>query len=53
VPHFDMPVEVQVAGQSHFIYPTVQWQGVLKNKVVKQIIVDPDYYVGYMNVLGK
>ncbi len=53
VPHFDMPVEVQVAGQSHFIYPTVQWQGVLKNKVVKQITVDPDYYVGYMNVLGK
>lgn len=50
VSNFDMPVDVFVDGKEIRLSPTTEWQGM--ESFGKELKVDPDFYVGSMNVLG-
>ena len=47
---FNMPVDVLLDGKEIRLNPTTNWQGL--ESFGKELTVDPDYYVGSMNVLG-
>jgi len=49
---FDMPLKIYVDGKEMNVTPTRQWQVVDVNQKNAKIIVDKDYYVGTMNILG-
>jgi aminopeptidase N len=49
---FDMPIKVTIAGKTHWLSPSSQWEKMtleVKNSKVK---VDANFYVNTMNVLG-
>ncbi|GAB5409629.1 MAG: M1 family metallopeptidase [Balneolaceae bacterium] len=47
---FDMPVDVFIDGKEIRISPTTKWQQI--ESFGKELEIDPDFYVGSMNVLG-
>ncbi len=47
---FNMPVDVFIDGKEIRLSPTTKWQSM--ESFGKELIVDPDFYVGDMNVLG-
>ncbi|WP_339875594.1 M1 family metallopeptidase [uncultured Algoriphagus sp.] len=49
---FDMPVKIYVDGKEMVLKPTQGWQSVDVSQKNAEIIVDKDYYVGSMNILG-
>ncbi|MEQ9310793.1 MAG: M1 family metallopeptidase [Balneolaceae bacterium] len=50
VSDFDMPVDVFIDGNETRIRPTTVWQGM--ESFGKELIIDPDFYVGKINILG-
>lgn len=50
VPGFNMPVDVFLDGKEMRLTPTTNWQAM--ESFAEQLEVDPDFYVGSMNVLG-
>lgn len=50
VSSFNMPLEVFIDGKEIQLLPTTSWQAM--ESFGKELIVDSDYYVGSMNVLG-
>lgn len=53
VPGFKMPVRIYVSGREMNITPTTAFTSVEISNENPEIVVDPDYYVASMNVLGK
>ena len=50
VSDFDMPVDIFMSGEEIRIHPTTEWQEM--NTFANDLTIDPDVYVGSMNVLG-
>lgn len=51
---FDMPVQVQVNGTTHWIEPTTtQWKKVALPAAITTFSIDPDFYVASFNLTGK
>ncbi|MBO6523682.1 MAG: M1 family metallopeptidase [Balneolaceae bacterium] len=50
VPGFNAPVDVVLDGKEIRLTPTTGWQGM--ESFGKELTVDPDFYIGSMNVLG-
>ncbi len=51
VSEFNMPVDVFIDGVEVRLRPTTTWKSI--DSFGKELIVDPDFYVGSMDVLGK
>ena len=51
---FNMPLQITIDGEEMWVYPTTgQWNKIsITNKKAK-IIVDPDFYVGNLNIVGE
>lgn len=47
---FNMPVDVFIDGKEVRLTPAIQWQGL--ESFGKELKIDPDFYVGSMNLLG-
>jgi aminopeptidase N len=53
VPRFNMPLKIWVAGTVRNINPSTRWTTVKLDSSNPEIIVDKDYYVGVLNMMGK
>jgi aminopeptidase N len=53
VQRFNMPLRIWVAGKSVNITPSARWTTVKLDASNPEIIVDPDYYVASLNMMGK
>ena len=49
---FAMPVQVELNGKSLWLNPNTQWSTLDAGLEVKSIKVDPDFYVGSLDILG-
>jgi aminopeptidase N len=49
---FDMPVKVNINGESQWLSPTTRWTSVELNKDNPRLVVDPNFYINSQNVLG-
>jgi hypothetical protein len=50
---FQMPVDVTINGNKHRLNTTDQWQAMDMERELTELIVDPNYYVGSFNLLGR
>ncbi len=50
---FDMPLEVMINGKTHWLQPTTSWKQQAIEEPIKDFVIDPDYYVGGMDIMGK
>ncbi len=50
---FDMPVEVMLNGEVHRLEPRTTWRSLRGPEPGTEVVIDPDYYVGSMNLTGK
>lgn len=48
---FNMPVDIFLDGKEMRVKPTTSWQRF--NSFAKELVVDPDFYVGSLNILGQ
>jgi len=53
VPHFNMPVKVWINDQEKWLTPTTQWQPLELKTDNPKIIVDRNFYVAKMNIMGE
>lgn len=53
VQRFNMPLRILVAGKSINITPSARWTTIKLETPNQEIIVDPDYYVASLNMMGK
>lgn len=51
VSEFNMPVDVFIDGEEIRLRPTITWKNM--DSFGKELLIDSDFYVGSMNVLGK
>ena len=52
VDDFDMPVQISLNGGDIWIKPTIGWDIIDFEVELNSLVVDPDYYVGVLNVTG-
>jgi aminopeptidase N len=50
---FNMPLKVWIGGKSMMIKPTQGWNSVTTETTVTDVIVDKDFYVAALNMMGK
>jgi len=50
---FDMPLEIQLNGESRKLKPSARWTTIKTGVVNPLVKVDPDYYVASLNMTGK
>ena len=50
---FDLPLEVMLNGETVRLEPTPSWKVLRGYDAGTEVIVDPDYYVGAINLTGK
>ena len=51
---FDLPIDVEISGKETRIFPTTSWKWIdIESAEVSNLTVDPNYYVGSFNLLGK
>lgn len=50
---FDLPIEVMLNGEVVKLEPIQSWQSLKGWEDGTEVVIDPDYYVGYMNLTGK
>lgn len=51
---FNLPIDVMLNGEEIRLYPTTQWQSKeLKESSTKRLVLDPNFYVGSFNLLGR
>jgi aminopeptidase N len=53
VQRFNMPLKIWVAGSAKNINPSTRWTTLKLDSANPQIIVDKDYYVAVLNMMGK
>ena len=53
VQRFNMPLRIWVAGISKNITPSARWTTIKLDSTNPEIIVDQDYYVASLNIMGK
>jgi aminopeptidase N len=53
VQRFNMPLKIWVAGSAKNINPSTRWTTIKLDSANPQIIVDKDYYVAVLNMMGK
>ena len=53
VDDFDMPVQISLNGGDMWLQPTIGWDIIDFEVELNSLVVDPDYYVGAMNITGK
>ena len=51
IPAFDMPIQIQLNGKEQWIYPQTRWQSMITGKKNTQVEVDPDFYVGALELV--
>jgi aminopeptidase N len=49
---FDMPIKVNIAGKTHWLSPTSQWEKRTLEIKNSKVTVDANFYVNTLNVLG-
>lgn len=49
---FAMPVEVILDGERTTLTPATRWKKLELKIPVKQVIIDPDYYIASLNIMG-
>jgi len=49
---FNMPVKVKVAGLEKWLHPTTRWSQEKIKGSNSSLVVDPDFYVASLNILG-
>lgn len=49
---FDMPVKVQIDDEEVWLKPTTEYNA-LQKAGVENFTIDPDFYVGYLNMMGE
>ena len=52
VDNFDMPVDVDVDGQSLRLFPQSEWKTLLVDKEINLLTIDKDFYVAGLNITG-
>ena len=52
VSNFRMPIEVTIDGERHVLEAVTQWKNLPLETKPKSIKVDPDYYVGSLDIIG-
>ena len=50
---FDMPVKLLINGQEQWLQPTGQWNRMNNLPYQMKVKVDPNFYVGELNVMGR
>ncbi|MEM9984136.1 MAG: M1 family metallopeptidase [Bacteroidota bacterium] len=50
---FDMPVEVMLNGEVHRLEPRTTWKSLRGPEPGTEVVINPNYYVGSMNLTGK
>jgi aminopeptidase N len=50
---FNMPLKIRVSGKETYLKPIARWSKIKLDTENPQIVVDPDYYVAALNMLGK
>ncbi len=53
VDNFAMPVQVNINEKKHLLEPALQWKVLEGSGEGTELIVDPDFYVGSLNVTGQ
>jgi aminopeptidase N len=53
VPGFNMPLRIDVAGETKEIKPSARWTSIKIDNEKADIKVDPKYYVAVLNIMGK
>lgn len=53
VPGFDMPVKIYLNGEELWLEPTLAWKKIEISDANPEVVVDPDFYVALMNILGE
>lgn len=51
-PKFTMPIRVTIAGKEQWLKPTTRWSKVEINQANPEFVVDPNFYVNTMSILG-
>jgi aminopeptidase N len=49
---FNMPIRVKINDKNQWLTPTTQWSDVTIEQANANVVIDADFYVGVMNVLG-
>ena len=52
VSNLNMPIEVEIDGEVHVLEATTQWKNISLESKPERIKVNPDYYVGSIDVIG-
>ena len=50
---FTMPIKVQINGKTQWLSPSTKWTDVSISQKDVSVVVDADFYVGTMNILGE
>ena len=50
---FTMPIKVQINGETQWLTPSTKWSDVSISQKNVSVVVDADFYVGAMNILGE
>jgi len=53
LPDFDMPVKVTLGGEDRWLNPVYTWKHENIPAGIKSLDVNPDFYVGVMNMMGE
>jgi aminopeptidase N len=53
VPRFNMPLKLWIGGNAKNVNPTTRWTTLKLDSTNPEIIVDKDYYVGSLNMMGR
>jgi len=52
VSNFDMPIEIEIDGQTHMLEPVTRWKNIPLDTKPETIKVNSNYYAGSMDVIG-
>jgi aminopeptidase N len=51
---FDLPIDVEINGKETRIFPTTSWKWIdVESAELSNLTVDPNYYVGSFDLIGK
>jgi hypothetical protein len=53
VPRFNMPLKIWISGEAVIVNPQTKWSTIRLGQLDAEIVVDKDYYVASLNMMGK
>ena len=49
---FNMPIKATLNGETHWLTPTTKWSNVEVKQTNVNVVIDANFYVSVLNILG-